>query len=211
MAVDLLTKPFPARKPPPERMTFDEYCALLNEDQKAHLIHGVLYMESPASIAHESLFAFLFKLLGVYVDHKRLGIVLGSHAAVKLSGYDGLEPDLLFVSTERRQILGTQHVEGAPDMVAEITSPSTRAFDEGEKKSLYAEHGVKELWLIDPYRQTAQFFRNDNGQWVPLPVDERGVFTSEIIPGFWLRVDWLFAEEPPDVLKTVTTILQTKP
>jgi len=211
MGIDLLTKPVPRRKPPEERMTFQEYCSLLNEDQKANLIHGVLYMESPASFSHERLQVFLIQVLGPYVQRKRLGIVLGSHTAIKLSSYDGLEPDLLFVSEARRHIITEQHVEGAPDMVAEIVSPSSRLFDRGEKMSLYAEHGVKEYWLIDPYRQTAEFLRNEKGQWVPLPVDERGVFRSEVIPGFWLRVDWLFAEELPDILETVTTILETSP
>lgn len=66
---------------------------------------------------------------------------------------------------------------------------------------------MREYWLIDPYRQTAEFFRNEASKWKPLPVDEKGIFRSEAVSGFWLRIDWLFAEELPDIYDVVTTIL----
>ena len=195
METDLLTKPLPTRKRVEERMSFEQFCDLIDEDQKAHLIDGVMIMESPASYTHEDLFGFLNSILRIYVSQKKLGIILGSRFLIRFSDYTGFEPDLLFVSNSRRHIVKEQHVEGAPDVIIEIVSPSSRHLDQVEKKNYYAEFGVKEYWLIDPYRQTAEFLYNHQGNWMPLPVDENGIFHSKVLTDFWLRVDWLFAEE----------------
>lgn len=206
MGTDLLTKPLPSRKRVDERMTFDEFCNLIDEDQKAHLIDGVMIIESPASYTHEELFGFLHFILQGYVSSKKLGIILGSRSLIRFSDYTGFEPDLLFVSHSRRHIIKEQHVEGAPDAIIEIVSPSSRHLDQVDKKNYYAEFGVKEYWPIDPYRQTAEFLYNHLGNWMPLPLDENGIFHSKTITGFRLRVDWLFAEEFPDGLEVIRLV-----
>lgn len=207
MEAELLTKPLPIRKRVDERLTFDQFCDMVDEDQKAHLINGVFYMESPASTLHENLFGFLHFILMGYVSRRKLGIMLGSRTAVRLSEYLGPEPDLIFVSDARRHIVQEQFIDGAPDMIAEIVSPGSRRLDRVEKKELYAEFGVREYWLIDPFQQTAEFFYNQNGRWQEKPVDEKNVFYSNVIPGFWFRLDWLFAEELPDGLDVLDLIL----
>lgn len=209
MVSELLTKHLPTRKRIKERITFEEFCNLVNEDQKAHLIDGVMIMESPASNIYEDLFGFLHSILRVYASRKKIGVVLGSRTLIRLSDYTGLEPDLLFVNNVNRHIIKEQYIDGAPDMVAEIVSPSSRQLDQMEKKKLYAEYGVREYWLIDPYRQTAEFFYNQHGKWTNLPVDERGVFLSKVILDFWLRVDWLFAEKMPDELEVINLVIST--
>jgi Uma2 family endonuclease len=207
MYSDLLTKPLPTRKRVEERMSFEEFCDLIDEDQKAHLIDGVMIMEAPASNTHEELFGFLHFILRGYVSSKKLGNILGSRSLIRFSDYTGFEPDLLFVSESRRHIIKEQHLDGAPDVIIEIVSPSSRHLDHVEKKSYYAEFGVKEYWLIDPYRQTTEFFYNHQGNWTPLPVDENGIFRSRVLTDFWLRVDWLFAEEFPDELEVLNLII----
>jgi Uma2 family endonuclease len=62
----------------------------------------------------------------------------------------------------------------------------------------YADAGVREYWLVDsrPGKQNASFWVLDTaGRYQPLPVDQDGVFRSTVIPGFWLKVDWLWANE----------------
>lgn len=206
METDLLSKPLPTRKRVDERINFEEFCNLIQDDQKAHLINGVMIIEPPGSYSHEELFGFLLVILRGYVSSKKLGIILGSRFLIRFSDYTGFEPDLLFVSNSRRHIIKEQHVEGAPDAIIEIISPSSRHLDQVEKKNYYAEFGVKEYWLIDPYRQTTEFLNNHQGNWMPLAIDENGIFYSKAIPGFWLRVDWLFAEEFPDGLEVLSLV-----
>jgi Uma2 family endonuclease len=207
MEAELLTRTVPARTPSIKRVTFDEYLDLLTEESKGDLIDGVLYMQSPPSDAHERIYVFLISILNAYVVRKKLGIVRGSRTAIKFSGYNGTQPDIVFISDARRHLVHPYFVDGAPEMAVEILSPSTRHLDRGEKMALYAEYGVLEYWQIDPEKQTAVFFRNDNGSWTPMPVSEDGIFHSQAIPGFWLKVQWLFVEEPLDLLDTVMMIL----
>jgi Uma2 family endonuclease len=207
MDSDLLTKPLPTRKRVDERMSFEEFCDLINEDQKAHLIDGVMIMESPASNTHEDLFGFLHTILRAYTSRKKLGVVRGSRSLIRFSDYTGYEPDLLFISNSKREKIKDQYIEGAPDLAVEIVSPGSRHLDQVEKKNLYAEYGVKEYWLIDPFPQTAEFFYNHHGNWIQMPVDENGIFHSKTLTDFWLRVDWLFAEEFPDELEVIHLVL----
>ncbi|MDZ7363441.1 MAG: Uma2 family endonuclease [candidate division KSB1 bacterium] len=211
MNVEVLTQPIPRKRPPRERVTFDEFCSLVREDQKADLIDGVIYMASPAALEHEDEFGFIFMVVRGYVRRKGLGVVLGSRAAMKLSDEDAPEPDLMFISKAKLAKAAGKAVLGTADLVIEIISPGSRRLDLVEKSELYAKFGVLEYWAIDPYRQLAHFWKNNAGIWEDLPVDAMGIFRSSILPGFWLRVDWLFAEELPDENIILATILAGDP
>ena len=83
-------------------------------------------------------------------------------------------------------------MDGPPDLAVEVVSPGSRQYDMGEKFVNYARFGVEEYWVIDPLERTARIYRQLRGQLVPLPVAEGGVLRSQVLPGFWLRLDWLF-------------------
>jgi len=211
MEVELLkpSAPFtPTLKPPPiKRVTFDEYLDWLTEETKADLIDGVIYMQSPPADMHERIFGFLFGILRAFVLRKKLGIARGSRTTLKFSEANGVQPDIVFISNASRDRVHPYYMDGAPEVVVEILSPSTRKLDRGKKMALYAKYGALEYWQIDPENQIAEFFRNHNGAWVPMAVSDDDIFHSEVIPGFWLNINWLFAEEEPDTIETVMTIL----
>ena len=60
-----------------------------------------------------------------------------------------VQPDLLFVSNERTHIITPENIQGTPDLVVEVLSPSTATRDRTFKRTLYARHGVKEYWMVD--------------------------------------------------------------
>lgn len=61
----------------------------------------------------------------------------------------------------------------------------------------YEAAGVREYWLIDPDRQQAEFYRlGDNGRYQTVTPEDSGIYRSEVIPGFWLKVEWLFRDPP---------------
>ena len=187
-----------------ERMTHEKFIDWCNEDTKADLIEGVIIVQTPASIPHERLFKFLLKVLDLYVTQRGLGEVLGSHTAVRLEEGHTYEPDLLFVAQERRHIIGEMEVNGAPDLVVEILSAGTYYYDTGAKRAGYERAGVQELWLIDPYgAEGTQVLRQGIATGVFVPVrPEEDIYRSEVIPGLWLRAEWLWPErgEFPDVI-----------
>ena len=75
---------------------------------------------------------------------------------VLLSDTDVAQPDLLFVSHARAAIVTEANIQGAPDLVVEVLSPSTSARDRGYKRTLYAAHGELEYWLVDPEQQRVE-------------------------------------------------------
>jgi Uma2 family endonuclease len=82
--------------------------------------------------------------------------VLIAPCDVVLSNYDVFEPDLLFVSNARSNIITRANLQGAPDLVVEVLSPGTAGYDRGYKQTLYGRHGVREYWLVDPDAATVE-------------------------------------------------------
>jgi Uma2 family endonuclease len=164
-------------------------------ERKAELIGGEVIMASPASRAHERLFAFLFVLLNAYVWRHDLGHVFGSRTAVRL-GIPGevYEPDICFVRRERSGLITPTYIDGPPDLAVEILSRSTAHDDRTVKKATYEHAGVSEYWVIHPERPLAEFYNLAGASYTLAPVDEEGVYRSAAVPGFWLRQTWLWPE-----------------
>jgi Uma2 family endonuclease len=159
MPAELLAPSALVRKPPAQRVTFDEYLDWLTEETMADLIDGVIYMQSPPADVHERIFAFLIGILNAFVVHRKLGIVRGSRTTLKFSEANGTQPDIVFISNASRDRVYPYFMDGAPEVVVEILSPSTRKLDRGKKMVLYATHGVLESWQIDPEGQKPSSFR----------------------------------------------------
>src|SRR5258708_31594543 len=92
-----------------------------------------------------------------------------------LSRFDVVEPDLLYVSNGRRAVLEQQDwARGAPDLVIEILSPSSRKLDEVIKRKLYERSGVDEYWIVDPELDLVKVYRCEGERFVPA-----GKYTKE--------------------------------
>lgn len=185
---------------PGDRMTDDEFFQFAPEDRKAELIGGTLVMPSPAYYPHEDRQGFLLTILRAFVRHNRLGVTLGSRTAVHLQTGENYEPDILFVAAARTQIVRREGIFGPPDLVVELLSPGTATLDWGVKRRVYAQSGVRELWMIDPngLDGSAFFQREESGLKEVAFAD--GVLRSLAVPGFYLRAEWLWpaSGELPD-------------
>jgi len=123
---------------------------------------------SPAPVPfHQDLLSYPHLRIGGHVEAHELGKVYFAPLGVQLSVHDVVQPDLLFVSSQRLQIIGPKRLEGAPDLVVEVLSPSTRRRDLGEKRARYELLGVQEYWAFDPDAATAQVFRRDGDRFLP--------------------------------------------
>jgi Uma2 family endonuclease len=179
-----------------ERMTSEEFFRYAPEDQKAELIDGVMTVHSPPLVIHEKLFRFLFRLLAAYAEDHDLGEVLGSRTPVELDVDQIYEPDILFVTRERADIVESKGVFGAPDLVIEILSAGTVHYDRGSKFKAYERAGVRELWLIDPYGPAGtEFYQLQGQRFVPVMPDRDGILRSAAASGFWIDVAWLWPGE----------------
>ena len=181
-----------------------DYERAANEDTRLELIDGVLIMHSPASVGHERLFSFLYRLLTGNVNATGAGEVFGSRTPVVFDDDRRVEPDLLFIKREHLDRLGEVALAGPADVVVEILSPATRDYDLGEKRDVYAEAGVPEYWIVDPMNSVLLIDRPAGTRVVELA---EGRFESQILPGFWLDVSWLWQQPLPDPQRCVNQIL----
>lgn len=177
--------------PSKARMSADEYIDFPLSAHKSDLIEGVFVMASPASFRHETVQNFVDTLLTIFVDAKGLGQVLGSNAAFRLSDENAFQPDIAFIRADRVDLAEDVYFPGPPDLAVEIISPSSRQYDEVEKRINYGRYGVREYWLIDPIYETIHFFSQAQGELLPIPA-EQGVYHSRLLKGFYLRPEWLF-------------------
>ena len=100
---------------------------------------------------------------------------------------------MLFVSNERAGIVTRLNIQGAPDLVVEIHSPSTTQRDLTDKRALYARHGVREYWPIDPEARTVRVLLLDDGDFVEVGVYKEGdTVTSPTLEGFSFRPEEIF-------------------
>jgi Uma2 family endonuclease len=181
----------------------------LSADRDVELVGGVLVEKMSAPLEHEKLFAWLDRVVGTYVSHQRLGIVLGSRTAVEISAYGGRLPDLLFVRSDRLQIVRERAVNGAPDLVVEIVSPNDRPSDLIALETEYRGLGVPEIIFLDLPRQRIRVLRRRETGEYGEEVGMEGALRLDAIEGIELPVAALLREPRPDEFATVSVLLET--
>jgi Uma2 family endonuclease len=106
--------------------TFEEFCDLVPQGQKADLIDGVIYKASPDDIQHYWTNQWLLWLVDDYLEEKDLdGEVFGYRIAFRLGEFNGPEPDLGFLKAKHLHLITRDYIDGPPDWVAEIVSPDS--------------------------------------------------------------------------------------
>ena len=181
-------------------MTEEEFEAWCDEDVKAEYVDGEVIVHSPVSTRHSDVVLFLAGLMRVIVQQHDLGRVLGPELQVRLRPGLRRVPDLLFVAKERADMIQPTLVEGAPDLIVEIVSPDSVERDWREKYLEYQAAGVGEYWVVDlEYQRLAVYRLGEQGRYQAVLAEE-GVYRSQILPGFWLRAEWLWQEPLPSEL-----------
>jgi Uma2 family endonuclease len=144
----------------------------LPDEPRCELILGRLYATPRLTFLHQAVVSLLMLRL-----HEVAGRTGGAAAItpldVKLADHSVVQPDVIYVSASRLEIVGDR-IEGAPDLLVEVLSPGTSRRDRNEKLKLYAESGVREYWIVDSIERQIEFLVNDSGTFhVALPVDDR--------------------------------------
>ena len=176
------------------KLTYDDY-AKTPEDERWELLDGELIMAAAPNMKHQSIQFKVGLQVGTFVEDGDLGWVFNPPTDVMLSDNDVVQPDLIFVSNEREHIITDANIQGAPDLVVEILSPSSASRDWRDKLDLYARHGVAEYWLVDPVAEIVWVFRLVDGALVQVGmygVDD--MLSSPLLEGFALDLGLVFGE-----------------
>jgi Uma2 family endonuclease len=182
---------------------FDE---LVDEDTKAELIDGVMIIHSPASMEHDDMGGFTRGLMSFYSDAQGLGVVLGPDSLIHLAPGRKCAPDVFFIRQACLPLPLPKEFEGVPDLVVEIVTPSHRRYDLRDKRLIYREAEVGEVWFIDAELRRIIMDRRRAGSYVEEIFTEGQVF-SEVLPGFWLNASWLWATPLPNRFTCLEEIL----
>jgi Uma2 family endonuclease len=177
--------------PPPQgEWTLEDWQRLPEDSWRYEVIDGVLHMTPPPRTRHQMVLAALFANMWSHVQQNRLGKVIPAPCAVRLPNQPvPVQPDIFFVRAEQTGIIGEAQVEGAPDLVVEILSPSNWLYDRREKFTLYQEAGVTEYWIVDPDQRTVEVFVLREGVYAALGrwgMEEEA--RSEALSGFVIAV-----------------------
>ncbi len=177
---------------PAAKLTYEDY-RKTPEDERYELLDGELVMAATPNIAHQRVRGRLGRRLAGFVEEKDLGEIFRAPTDVVLSDTDVVQPDLLFVSKDRSDIITADNVQGAPDLVVEVLSPTTARRDWRDKLDLYSKHGVREFWLVDPQTEIVWvLLPNEGGLEVANIYVEGDTLASPTLEGFTLGLDEIF-------------------
>jgi Uma2 family endonuclease len=141
------------------RLTYQDLLRLPEDLLRHELIDGEHYVSPAPAVRHQDIVLNLGRILLSFVRAHRLGKVLIAPVDVLFSEHDVVEPDLLYVSSAHKDRILERYVAGAPDLVVEVLSPSSRGWDKIKKRRLYEAHGVPEYWIVDPADETLEVYR----------------------------------------------------
>ena len=177
----------------PRKLTYEDYLLIPEDGQRHEILDGEHYVTAAPFLRHQRISSRLHNRLGPFVEEHSLGEFFAAPVDVVLSLHDIVQPDLLFISNERARIAEEKNVQGAPDLVIEILSKSTRVRDEGIKLERYELLGVMEYWTADPETRTARIYRRRGDR---LALSEEiladGVLSTPLLPGLKIVLAEIF-------------------
>jgi Uma2 family endonuclease len=181
---------------PTVKFTYEDLLSFPDDGKRHEIIDGEHFVTPSPNLKHQRLATRLTVALGSYLERHPIGEEFVSPFDVVLSDLNVVEPDLLYISRERAAILTTEHVGGAPDLVVEILSPSTRKTDELTKRKLYERFDVREYWVVDPELDAIKIYRRVEGAFarvLELSAERGETLTTPLLPGFAVLLVDLFA------------------
>lgn len=177
--------------------TYDDYCLMPDDRNRYEIIDGELIVSPSPTVTHQKVSKRLLHAIMLHVESTGAGIVFAAPLDLILSSTRVVQPDLVVIRPERRSLITERGIEGGPDLIIEIISPSTERTDRELKRKLYAAEGVTEYWLVDPRAHTMEILTLDvvQGESVYRTVARaaRGARVSSTIFALTVALDHVFA------------------
>ena len=180
------------------KLTYDDFVLFPDDGKRHELIDGEHYVTAAPNTKHQQVSMDLTFLLRSWLEDHPVGRLFAAPYDIVLSQFDVVEPDLIYLSNERAaEIMTTLHLRGAPELVVEIGSPSTRQRDETIKRHLYAKTGVSEYWFVDPELDIVRVYRREGEQFArpqELSREAGDTLHTPLLAGLALSLDRIFRE-----------------
>ncbi len=175
--------------------TYEDYLQIPEEPgYRYEILEGMLLKEPSPSLQHQRISRELGLQLKAYFDgFDAEGELFFAPLDVTLSASNVLQPDILFVSSARKEVMREERIDGACDLVVEIMSPANRRKDRLQKMEIYRQAGIPHYWLADPEENTLEAFMLKDGSYTLVCAGGPGdAFTHPAFPGLDLDLDRIF-------------------
>ena len=156
------------------------------------LINGNIVKKQAPSPQHQLAVSNILTYMNFHVLSKKLGQCYTSPIDVFFDKYNNTQPDIIFIRKERQFIVTRDGIEGRPDLVVEVLSPSTHKNDRISKKALHLKFGVMEYWIVDPIYQFVEVYVLEDDKYVLKSTVFEGEVASHILEGFTLTIENIF-------------------
>ncbi len=180
------------------KLTYDDFVHFPDDGKRHELIDGEHFVTPSPVMRHQVIVGALFLKIANHLELHPIGRIFLSPFDVVLSNIDVVEPDLLYVSNERADTLATGiNVQGAPDLVIEVASKSTRKRDETIKRKLYERANVTEYWIVDPATDVVRVYRRQRERFtLPTELSRKAgdTLTTPLFPGLELPLAYVLRE-----------------
>jgi Uma2 family endonuclease len=180
------------------KLTYDDFVLFPDDGKRHELIDGEHYVTPSPNIKHQQVVGSLYFLIQSWLEQHAVGRVFVAPLDVVFSHHDVVEPDLLYFSHARAaEVLTPEYVRGAPELVIEVGSPSTRQRDETIKRRLYERAGVSEYWVVDPELDVVRIYRRSGDRFVrPVELSREGddVLRTPLLAGLDLPLGRIFRD-----------------
>jgi len=140
-----------------KKYTYEDYVKT-SDDKRYELIDGELLMTPSPFTRHQRISRKIEFILEKFITENNLGEIFYAPCDVYLDNENVVQPDILFISKDRMNIIGEKNIQGAPDLTIEIVSENSAYRDMVLKKKLYARSGVKEYWIIIPEEKEIEVY-----------------------------------------------------
>jgi Uma2 family endonuclease len=177
------------------KLTVHHLEALPDDGNRYELIDGELLVSKAPGLIHQEALGRLFYCLANFLMTSPIGRVI-LNPGIVFDDYNGVIPDLVYVSSERAYILTPRGLIAAPDLIAEIVSPGEKnsEHDRQVKRQLYSVRGVREYWVVDPELHSIEVYRQqENALVLAVTLYPGDLLTSPLLPGFSCPVAEIFA------------------
>lgn len=170
--------------------TYEDYLKL-DDTQDYEVIGGELILVPKPMPYHQEVVGRLITELNIFLRQNHLGKVYSDVDVVL--GNQVVSPDLIFISKDRLSIITDMNIQGSPDLVVEVLSPSTQKYDRKQKSQLYHAYGIKEYWIVDPTLHLVEVFIAGMNEWNRAGVyDEGDVLVSPLLTGLQIELKNVF-------------------
>lgn len=175
-----------------KHFTYADYYAI-EDDKRYEVLEGELMMVPAPNIKHQSVSGKIERILGDFIFGNDLGQIFHAPTDVVLADDIVVQPDILFVSKERANIIGEQAIMGQPDLIIEILSPSSSFNDSVRKRELYQRSRVREYWLVFPDEKAIEVLTLENDVYREFSAAKgEGKVKSKVIEGVEVDIKEVF-------------------